>query len=240
MEDLKKSLIDFVRKYKSSDYRKKRLLEDLEYVIHQMYAIPGPAYDRVGGTTNVKPDRMIMLLDKKDRIERSLVKIEEEKNFLNSFIASLTEKQREVFDWFFIQNEKITRISKYMNITYQAIEQIGQNPLSINDPKMGFWIQPTTHLYMRGMNIEKSVLILDECQNFFLDDCKKVFTRVHDDCLVIVIGHTGQNDLYKNKSHSGFAPYIEHFRNEPYVQVCELKNNYRGKFSQKADDLEIY
>ena len=105
---------------------------------------------------------------------------------------------------------------------------------------MGFWIQPTTHLYMRGMNIEKSVLILDECQNFFLDDCKKVFTRVHDDCLVIVIGHTGQNDLYKNKSHSGFAPYIEHFRNEPYVQVCELKNNYRGKFSQKADDLEIY
>lgn len=128
----------------------------------------------------------------------------------------------------------------YFQPLYQAIEQIGQNPLAINDPKMGFWIQPTTHLYMRGMNIEKSVLILDECQNFFLDDCKKVFTRVHDDCLVIVIGHTGQNDLYKNKSHSGFAPYIEHFKNEPYVQVCELKNNYRGKFSQKADDLEIY
>ena len=63
MEDLKKSLIDFVRKYKNSNYRRNRLLEDLEYVIHQMYAIPGPVYDRVGGTTNVKPDRMIMLID---------------------------------------------------------------------------------------------------------------------------------------------------------------------------------
>ncbi len=123
MEDLKKSLIDFVRKIKSSDYRKKRLLEDLDYTIHQMYSIPGPVYDRVGGTTNVKPDRIIILMDKKDRIERALKKIEEEKEIFNSFIASLTEKQKEVFDWYFMQNEKVTRIAKYMGITYQAIEQ---------------------------------------------------------------------------------------------------------------------
>ena len=122
MEELKQSLTDFVRKYKSSDYRRKRLLEDLEYVIHQMYAIPGPVYDRVGGTTNVKPDRMIMLMDKKDRIERALLKIEEDKKLFNSFVASLTEKQKEVFDWYFMQNEKVTRIAKYMNITYQAVE----------------------------------------------------------------------------------------------------------------------
>ena len=96
MEELKQSLIDFVRKYKSSDYRRKRLLEDLEYVIHQMYAIPGPLYDRVGGTTNVKPDRMIILMDKKDRIERALLKIEEDKKLFNSFVVSLTEKQKEM------------------------------------------------------------------------------------------------------------------------------------------------
>ena len=131
MEDLKKSLIDFVRKIKNSDYRKRRLLEDLDYTIHQMYSIPGPVYDRVGGTTNVKPDRIIMLLDKKDRIERALKKIEEEKELFNSFLSSLTEKQREVFDWYFMQNEKLTRIAKYMNITYQAVEQF-INKLIIN------------------------------------------------------------------------------------------------------------
>ena len=123
MEDLKKSLTDFVRRYKSSGYRKKKLLEDLEYVIHQMYSVSGPVYDRVGGTTNVKPDRFLMLLDKKDRIERALIKIEEEKKKFNSFVSFLTEKQKEVFEWYFMQNEKITRIAKYMNVTYQAIEQ---------------------------------------------------------------------------------------------------------------------
>ena len=123
MEDLKKSLIDFVRRYKSSGYRKKKLLEDLEYVIHQMYSVSGPVYDRVGGTTNVKPDRIMILLDKKDRIERALLKIEEEKKLFNSFVASLTEKQKEAFDWYFMQNEKVTRIAKYMNITNQAVLQ---------------------------------------------------------------------------------------------------------------------
>ena len=123
MEDLKKSLIDFVRKIKNSDYRKRRLLEDLDYIIHQMYSIPGPVYDRVGGTTNVKPDRFLILLDKKDRIERALMRIEEDKKLFNSFVASLTDKQKEVFEWYFMQNEKITRIAKYMNVTYQAIEQ---------------------------------------------------------------------------------------------------------------------
>ena len=123
MEDLKKSLIDFVRKIKNSDYRKRRLLEDLDYTIHQMYSIPGPVYDRVGGTTNVKPDRIIMLLDKKDRLERSLKKIEEEKEIFNSFLSSLTEKQKEVFDWHFMQTEKITRISKYLNLSTSAVIQ---------------------------------------------------------------------------------------------------------------------
>ena len=123
MEDLKKSLIDFVRRYKSSGYRKKKLLEDLEYVIHQMYSVSGPVYDHVGGTTNVKPDRFLMLLDKKDRIERALIKIKEEKKLFNSFVSSLTDKQKEVFDWYFMQNEKVTRISKYMKVTYQAVLQ---------------------------------------------------------------------------------------------------------------------
>ena len=74
MEDLKKSLIDFVRRYKSSGYRKKKLLEDLEYVIHQMYSVSGPVYDRVGGTTNVKPDRIIILMEKKRELNERLQK----------------------------------------------------------------------------------------------------------------------------------------------------------------------
>lgn len=64
-----------------------------------------------------------MLLDKKDQIERTLKKIEEEKELFNSFLSSLTEKQKEVFDWHFMQTEKITRISKYLNLSTSAVIQ---------------------------------------------------------------------------------------------------------------------
>lgn len=36
----------------------------------------------------------------------------------------------------------------------------------------------------------------------------------------------------------GFVRYIEHFRNEPYAQVCNLTINHRGVVSTKADELE--
>ena len=142
MEDLKKSLIDFVRRYKSSGYRKKKLLEDLEYVIHQMYSVSGPVYDRVGGTTNVKPDRIMILLDKKDRIERALKKIEKEKDIFNSFVSSLTDKQKEVFEWYFMQNEKITRIAKIMCVSAQQII----NYIKKTSLYFGFYIEKVINL----------------------------------------------------------------------------------------------
>ena len=71
----------------------------------------------------------------------------------------------------------------------------------------------------------------------YCDELKKVLTRIHDNCKTIVIGHSGQCDLYHYPERSGFAPYIEHFKDEPYAQVCELTKNYRGIVSTKADEL---
>jgi hypothetical protein len=52
-----------------------------------------------------------------------------------------------------------------------------------------------------------------------------------------MIGHDGQVDLDKPEK-SGFAPYIEHFRQEPYCKVVELHVNFRGKLAQHADELK--
>jgi phosphate starvation-inducible PhoH-like protein len=51
-----------------------------------------------------------------------------------------------------------------------------------------------------------------------------------------MIGHDGQIDI-KQPEKSGFADYIEHFRNEPYAKVCELTVNFRGRLAQHADEL---
>lgn len=100
----------------------------------------------------------------------------------------------------------------------------------------GAWIEAKSHIFMRGTNIKDSTLIIDEAANFTRGDLKKVLTRVHDSTKVIMIGHTEQCDL-PDPSKSGFLPYLEHFRNEPYVKVIELTTNFRGRLAQKADEL---
>jgi phosphate starvation-inducible protein PhoH and related proteins len=132
----------------------------------------------------------------------------------------------------------------YITPLTDALYEIGENPSkSIFDPenmeaqKRGdVWVYPMSHVFARGMNLKGKTVIIDEAQNLTRGELKKVLTRIHTDCHVIIIGHDGQCDL-KDASKSGFVPYIEHFRNEPYVAVCELTVNFRGKLAQHADKL---
>jgi phosphate starvation-inducible PhoH-like protein len=111
------------------------------------------------------------------------------------------------------------------------------NPENTDAQKRGnVWIYPMSHIFARGTNIRSKTIIIDEAQNFTRGELKKILTRIHDDSKVIVMGHDGQCDLPKPEK-SGFVPYINHFRNEPYAKVCELTVNFRGKLAQKADEL---
>jgi predicted ribonuclease YlaK len=98
------------------------------------------------------------------------------------------------------------------------------------------WVYAKSHVFVRGSNIKNATVIIDETQNFTRGELKKVLTRIHDSCKVIVIGHDGQCDLDKPEK-SGFVPYLEHFRNEPYAQVVELTKNFRGRLARHADEL---
>lgn len=98
------------------------------------------------------------------------------------------------------------------------------------------WVHPKSHVFVRGSNIENATVIIDEAQNFTRGELKKVLTRIHDSCTVIIIGHDGQIDLeYPEKS--GFVPYMSHYDGQPYANVCELTINFRGKLAQHADEL---
>lgn len=117
--------------------------------------------------------------------------------------------------------------------------QTAVNQYNITNQKNGTgYIDVTTHVYLRGCNFENKVVILDETQNFYTDELKKTLTRMADSCKVIVIGHSGQIDLYHNPENSGFVRYLEHFKDDPRTAVCELSTNYRGWISSHADALE--
>lgn len=129
----------------------------------------------------------------------------------------------------------------YYEPAYQAMIECGMNPNadvcseSMTSKKRGVaFVKLLTHTYLRGTNLEKKVVIIDEAQNFTTAELKKVLTRIHDDCKVIVIGHTGQIDI---SAKSGFAQYIDHFRECEKCAVCELTVNHRGWLSTHADKL---
>ncbi|MED4883888.1 PhoH family protein [Bacillus smithii] len=100
------------------------------------------------------------------------------------------------------------------------------------------WVKAMSHVFARGTNIKgNKILIIDEAQNFTRGELKKILTRVHDEVKVVMIGHDGQIDL-KDPKKSGFIPYLEHFKNEPYAKVCTLTKNFRGHLANHADELK--
>jgi phosphate starvation-inducible PhoH-like protein len=135
--------------------------------------------------------------------------------------------------------------SEYLTPLKDALLEVGEVPEKVvyNEEntealKSGHvWVYPMSHIFARGINLKDKTVILAESQNYTRGDMKKILTRIHNNCTVIIEGHTGQCDL-PDESKSGLAPYIEHFRNEPYCRVVELTKNFRGRLAQHADELE--
>lgn len=134
---------------------------------------------------------------------------------------------------------------EYLQPLKDALLEINENPSqSIYDEdnpeamKSGkHWVYPRSHIFARGTNIKDSTVIISESQNFTKGELRKVLTRIHDSCTVILEGHVGQCDLV-DPSHSGFLDYIDHFRPKNYAQICELNWNFRGRLANDADEIE--
>ena len=101
-------------------------------------------------------------------------------------------------------------------------------------------IEMVTTSYLRGVNFKNAFVIIDEAQSLDLLELQTVLTRIHDSCKVVVIGSVLQNDNKKMKYYSGLSPfqlYMKHFEDHLSVQH-KLITNYRGRFSQHADDID--
>ena len=141
----------------------------------------------------------------------------------------------EIAEKTFVYNEPFLEALIKLNINpHTAVNQ-----LDVANQKNGTgYIDAITHVYLRGCNFENKVVIVDETQNYYCDELKKTLTRMSDNCKVIVIGHSGQIDLYHNPENSGFVRYLDHFKDDERTAVCELKTNHRGWISSHADDLK--
>jgi len=78
--------------------------------------------------------------------------------------------------------------------------------------------------FMRGMNIDNSILIFEEGQNATPSQMKLLLTRIGFNSKFFISGDVEQSDRYKNKTHSGLWDAIEKFRGSNHISTFEFKD----------------
>lgn len=139
----------------------------------------------------------------------------------------------------FTTGNETEKEKKYLTALYDAIVAIGENPEKVIFSKQEFrphaYIHAYSHNYMRGGNIKDAVVFVDEAQNLTKRELKKILTRIHDSSHVVVAGDINQCDIGEDKS--GFLPYLMHYQQTSFTQICELTKNFRGVISAHAELL---
>lgn len=134
------------------------------------------------------------------------------------------------------------KISDYMVPLRQALMKIGEEPdkvithsLEENLKDSNKWVIADSQVFLRGVNFEKQVVIVDEAQNFTIPQIKKIISRNYDNSKIIIIGSSNQIDIDPNASC--FARLMTHMEGfEGYVK-CDLPISYRGKLAMHIDKL---
>ena len=78
--------------------------------------------------------------------------------------------------------------------------------------------------YMRGMNIDNSILIFEESQNCTPSQMKLLLTRIGFNSKFFISGDVEQTDRYKDKTQSGLYDALNRFRNIEQIGVFEFEN----------------
>lgn len=94
--------------------------------------------------------------------------------------------------------------------------------------------------YMRGMNIDNSILIFEEAQNATPNQMKLLLTRIGFNSKFFISGDLEQTDRYKDKKQSGLYDAIQRFSGVDDIGVYDFRNakNVRNPLISKI--LEKY
>ena len=78
--------------------------------------------------------------------------------------------------------------------------------------------------YMRGMNIDNSILIFEEAQNCTPSQMKLLLTRIGFNSKFFISGDVEQTDRYRDKTQSGLYDALNRFRDIENISVFEFGN----------------
>lgn len=132
------------------------------------------------------------------------------------------------------------KIGDYLQPLEDALIKLNEEPdkaiSSTDTVKMGTaWIDARPSTFLRGVNFNHKVVIIDECQNFTVPEIKKVISRCDDACKVILIGCSAQIDI--GADSSCFERLIQYLGAYDFVKVCHLPISYRGRLCEIVDNF---
>lgn len=91
----------------------------------------------------------------------------------------------------------------------------------------------------RGMSLENSVVIFDECQNADIHTMKTIVSRVASTSKLICLGDLGQIDAPFKKDESGLNIFLEsfHFKNSLVTSQVTLTSQYRSALADLCESI---
>jgi phosphate starvation-inducible PhoH-like protein len=130
----------------------------------------------------------------------------------------------------------------------EAEEKLGALPGNVNE-KMDPYIYPSFYLinkiigknireklmdmevievmalaYMRGLNIDNTILVLEEAQNTTPNQMKLLLTRIGFNSKFFISGDLEQTDRYKDKKQSGLYDALQRFSGIDDIGVYDFRN----------------
>lgn len=118
---------------------------------------------------------------------------------------------------------------------YDAMLDLGITPDMVSVLISTNQIVLTTDVSLRGVNLSNCGVCIDEGQNLDMHTLKLIFTRCHDNCHVVLLGDKEQKDNHGNNEI--FIDYGNYLAESSVGNKCVLTRNFRGKFSQLAENF---
>lgn len=94
--------------------------------------------------------------------------------------------------------------------------------------------------YMRGMNIDNSILIFEEAQNATPNQIKLLLTRIGYNSKFFISGDLEQTDRYKDKTQTGLYDALQRFNNVNDIGIYDFRNAKNVRNPLIAKILEKY
>lgn len=95
--------------------------------------------------------------------------------------------------------------------------------------------------YMRGINLDRSIIIIDEAQNISQENIRTIMTRLGKDSKMIFLGDEGQQD---SKGHNGLTFLMDHFQDIDEIGCVQfnksdvVRNPLIAKIERVFDSLQ--